>query len=58
MTGLKAFSSNRVKIVGDMMLAKELEELFVKAGGVEKVMKFLEGANLKKGGGGGGAAKL
>ncbi|KAJ3040742.1 hypothetical protein HDV00_010499 [Rhizophlyctis rosea] len=44
LTGLEAFTRNRIKIVGDMMLATQLEEVFNEAGGVEKTMEFLRRA--------------
>ncbi|KAJ3089402.1 hypothetical protein HK102_006477 [Quaeritorhiza haematococci] len=47
LTGLKAYSSNRLKILGDLIVAQQLEEVFVKAGGVEKVMMFLKNAGVK-----------
>ncbi|KAI9105694.1 hypothetical protein DFS34DRAFT_644494 [Phlyctochytrium arcticum] len=39
---LKAYTSQRVRVVGDLLLAQQLEEVFTKAGGPEKTMKFLE----------------
>ncbi|KAJ3162493.1 hypothetical protein HK101_000744 [Irineochytrium annulatum] len=47
LSGLKAYLSGRMKIVGDMQLAFQLEEIFVKAGGVEKVLKFLKDHHIK-----------
>ncbi|KAJ3057545.1 hypothetical protein HK097_000011 [Rhizophlyctis rosea] len=44
LSGIEAFTRNRVKIVGDMMLATQLEEVFNKAGGVTKVMEYLRRA--------------
>ncbi|KAJ3396558.1 hypothetical protein HDU92_002738 [Lobulomyces angularis] len=42
LTGMKAFVGGKIKIVGDLLLAQQLEEVFVKAGGVAKAMSFLE----------------
>ncbi|RKO84570.1 hypothetical protein BDK51DRAFT_19876, partial [Blyttiomyces helicus] len=44
LTGLKAFTTNRVRIHGDLILAQQLEEVFIRTGGVEKAMAFLEKA--------------
>ncbi|KAJ3294210.1 hypothetical protein HK104_003848 [Borealophlyctis nickersoniae] len=44
LTGLKAFTTNRIKIVGDLDVARQIEEVFVKTGGVEKAMEYLERA--------------
>ncbi|KAJ3410857.1 hypothetical protein HDV05_003146 [Chytridiales sp. JEL 0842] len=51
--GLQAYVSGKVRILGDLQLALQLQEVFVKTGGVEKVMKFLKDHNIqlkKKGG--------
>ncbi|KAL2913081.1 hypothetical protein HK105_207426 [Polyrhizophydium stewartii] len=39
--GLKAISENRIKIAGDLVLAQQLEEVFIKTGGVEKTKVFM-----------------
>ncbi|KAJ3149256.1 hypothetical protein HDU89_003974 [Geranomyces variabilis] len=38
---LKAYASQRVRIVGDLLLAQQLEDVFAKAGGPEKALAFL-----------------
>ncbi|KND01314.1 uncharacterized protein SPPG_03126 [Spizellomyces punctatus DAOM BR117] len=45
---LKAYTSQRVRIVGDLLLAQQLEDVFSKAGGPEKAMKYLERVTGKK----------
>jgi hypothetical protein len=44
--GLKAFAENRIRIAGDVELASQLEEVFMKTGGVEKAKEFLKKAKL------------
>ena len=44
--GVKAYVSGKVKILGDLQLALDLEQVFFKTGGVEKVMTFLKNHNL------------
>ena len=46
LTGLQALNKKKVKILGDLVLAQELEQVFSKAGGVEKAMSFLKKAKL------------
>ncbi|KAJ3009698.1 hypothetical protein HKX48_007792 [Thoreauomyces humboldtii] len=46
---LKAYTSQRVKIIGDLLLAQQLEDVFAKAGGAEKVAGFLKNAKAKGG---------
>ena len=41
MHGLKAFAQGKIKIAGDLLLATELEEVFIKTGGVEKTKQFM-----------------
>lgn len=38
--GFKALREQRIKIAGDILLAAQMEELFTKTGGVEKVKAF------------------
>ncbi|KAJ3203575.1 hypothetical protein HDU67_010106 [Dinochytrium kinnereticum] len=52
LSAVKAFVSGRIKIVGDMQTAFQLEEVFVKAGGVEKTLRFIKDHNLPVGKGG------
>ncbi|KAI9197515.1 uncharacterized protein BJ171DRAFT_445895 [Polychytrium aggregatum] len=42
LTGVKAFVSQRIKILGDLVVAQQIEDVFVKTHGVEKAMRFLE----------------
>ena len=42
--GLKAINENRIKIAGDLTLASELEQVFIKTGGVEKAKQFFSKA--------------
>ena len=42
MNGIKAYTTKKVAIKGDMVLARQVEQLFVKAGGVQKVMKYMK----------------
>ncbi|KAI8900281.1 hypothetical protein BC833DRAFT_582534 [Globomyces pollinis-pini] len=44
--GLKALNEGRIKIVGDLTFASELESVFNNAGGVEKVKEYLKKAKL------------
>jgi hypothetical protein len=46
LTGLQALGKKKIKILGDLELAQELESIFAKAGGVEKAMRFLKKAKL------------
>lgn len=46
LTGLQALSKKKIRVLGDLELAQELESLFSKAGGVEKAMAFLKKAKL------------
>ncbi|KAI8820413.1 uncharacterized protein EV422DRAFT_530806 [Fimicolochytrium jonesii] len=39
---IKAYTTQRVKIVGDLMLAQQLEEVFAKAGGPDKAAAYLQ----------------
>ncbi|KAI8847796.1 hypothetical protein BC829DRAFT_395573 [Chytridium lagenaria] len=41
-----AFVSGRIRVVGDMQAAFQLEEVFVKAGGVEKTLRFIKDHNI------------
>ncbi|KAI9360065.1 hypothetical protein DFJ73DRAFT_816561 [Zopfochytrium polystomum] len=41
---VKAFVSGRVRVVGDLQVALELEDVFRKSGGVEKAMAFVKKA--------------
>lgn len=41
MNGIKAYTQKRLKISGDLELAREIEKIFVKAGGVKKVMAYI-----------------
>lgn len=45
---LKAYTTQRVRVVGDLILAQQLEDVFTKAGGKEKAMAFLEKVTGKK----------
>lgn len=45
--GMKAYTKGRLKIAGDLMLATQLEEVFVKTGGVEKTQQFLKKASKR-----------
>ncbi|KAJ1561927.1 hypothetical protein HK405_001763 [Cladochytrium tenue] len=47
--GLRAFVSGRIRVLGDHQVALQLEEVFNKAGGVEKAMKFLREHNIAVG---------
>ncbi len=40
--GLKALSTQRLRVLGDLRLAQQLEAAFVGAGGAEQVAVFLE----------------
>ena len=42
--GLKAFTSNRIKVAGDLILAQQLEDVFLKAGGIDKAKEYLQKA--------------
>jgi hypothetical protein len=42
--GLKALSENRIRIAGDVGLASQLEDVFLKTGGIEKAKEFLKKA--------------
>ncbi|KAL7748122.1 hypothetical protein RI367_006478 [Sorochytrium milnesiophthora] len=42
LNGYKAITSGRVRIAGDLLVAQKLEEVFRKAGGVEKTMAYLK----------------
>ncbi len=42
LTGIHAYTSGKLKVKGDLSLAQQLEQVFQKAGGVEKVMFFLK----------------
>ncbi|KAJ3327027.1 hypothetical protein HDU76_012421 [Blyttiomyces sp. JEL0837] len=46
LSGVKAYVSGRVKVVGDLQVALQLEEVFNKTGGVEKAMRFLKEHNI------------
>jgi hypothetical protein len=46
--GLKAFAENRIKIAGDVSLASELEQIFLKTGGIEKAKEFMKKAQKSK----------
>jgi putative sterol carrier protein len=41
MSGIKAFTSKKIKIKGDLLLTQQAQELFVEAGGVKKVLGFI-----------------
>lgn len=41
MNGIKAYTTKKLKIEGDLRLARSIERVFVRAGGVEKVMRFI-----------------
>ena len=41
MNGIKAYTQKKLKISGDLELARKLEQVFVKAGGVKRVMAFI-----------------
>ncbi|KAI8906181.1 hypothetical protein DFJ77DRAFT_477739 [Powellomyces hirtus] len=45
---LKAYASQRVRVVGDLLLAQQLEDVFAKAGGPEKAAAFLSKVKGKK----------
>ena len=38
--GFRALREERIKIAGDILLAAQMEEVFIKTGGVEKVKDF------------------
>ena len=42
MNGIKAYNSGKMKISGDLILARQLEHVFVKAGGVRRVMDHIK----------------
>ena len=42
LSGLQALASKKVYIHGDLELAKSLEDIVVKAGGVDKVFSFIK----------------
>ncbi|KAI3634030.1 hypothetical protein MIR68_007634 [Amoeboaphelidium protococcarum] len=42
MNGMQAMQQKKLKVKGDLSLAQSVEKIFVKAGGVEKVMKFIK----------------
>ncbi len=46
LTGTQALSQKKIKILGDLELAMELQTVFAKAGGVEKAMAFLKKSKL------------
>lgn len=48
LNGIKAYTTKRLRIKGDLQLASDLEKLFVKAGGVEKVMNYVRMNTGKK----------
>ncbi|KAH6564151.1 hypothetical protein BASA50_006842 [Batrachochytrium salamandrivorans] len=48
MHGLKALIENKIKIAGDLILAQQLEEVFVRTGGLKKVRVFMEKAAKKQ----------
>ncbi|KAG5455519.1 MAG: hypothetical protein BJ554DRAFT_5041 [Olpidium bornovanus] len=48
LNGWKGYSTGKVKIAGDLLLAGQLEEIFKKAGGVEKTMKFFKKFRAEK----------
>lgn len=41
MNGIKAYTQKKLKISGDLELARKAEQIFVKAGGVKRVMTFI-----------------
>ncbi|KAL1922441.1 uncharacterized protein VTP21DRAFT_9980 [Calcarisporiella thermophila] len=47
LTGWGAIVSGKAKIAGDLMLAQKMEEVFKKAGGVEKVLGFLKANKIQ-----------
>ena len=42
LTGRRGIATGRIKIVGDLLLSQSLEEVFRRAGGVERTMVWLE----------------
>ena len=40
-------ASGKLKITGDLVIANELAKIFVKAGGVERVMQYLKKYQIK-----------
>lgn len=46
MSGLQGITSGKLKITGDLIIASELSTIFVKAGGVKRVMQYLEKHSL------------
>lgn len=41
MSGVQAITERRVKVKGDLMLAKSMQRVFREAGGVERVLKYM-----------------
>ncbi len=42
LSGIKGYTEGKIKIVGDFEAARNLERMFVKAGGVEKSMNVIK----------------
>ena len=43
-TGIKAYTTGKVNVVGDLLVAQQALEVFAKAGGVERVKEIMSGA--------------
>ncbi|KAJ3187952.1 hypothetical protein HDU85_006345 [Gaertneriomyces sp. JEL0708] len=48
LTAVSAIANQRVRVMGDLLLAKQLEETFLRSGGPEKAVKYLEKSESRK----------